>query len=45
MPGLRQFPVRKTYVVFYRVNFANVENVEIVRIVHGRRDFRKLFEA
>jgi toxin ParE1/3/4 len=42
MPGLRHFPVRKTYVIFYR---RNADDIEIVRIVHGHRDFIALFDT
>ena len=41
MWGIRLIVVRQTYVVFYRVRD---EDIEIVRVVHGRRDFSKLFD-
>ena len=39
--GIRLFPVRKTYAVFYRIHG---DSVEIVRVVNTRRDFGRLFE-
>lgn len=42
LPGLRLIVVRRMYVVFYRIQD---EEIEIVRIVHGRRDFSKMFEV
>ncbi len=41
IPEMRLVVVRKVYVVFYRLAD---EDIEIVRIVHGRRDFSKLFD-
>ena len=41
LAGIRLFPVRKTYAVFYRITD---DAVEIVRVVHARRDFGRLFE-
>ena len=41
VPGIRLIVVRQTYVVFYRVRD---DEGEVVRVVHGRRDFSKLFE-
>lgn len=41
LPGIRLFPVRKTYAVFYRIHH---ESIEIVRVVHARQDFGRLFE-
>ena len=41
MPGIRVFPVKKNYAVFYRVL---ADAVEIVRVVHAARDFSRLFE-
>jgi toxin ParE1/3/4 len=37
--GLRSFPVG-SYMVFY---FAIEEGIEIVRVLHGRRDIEKIF--
>jgi toxin ParE1/3/4 len=42
LPGIRLFPVRKTYAVFYRIQD---DAVEIVRVVNGRRDFNRLFDS
>ena len=40
--GIRVFPVKKNYAVFYRL----VEDaVEIVRGVHAARDFSRLFDV
>ncbi|MCA9059475.1 MAG: type II toxin-antitoxin system RelE/ParE family toxin [Planctomycetaceae bacterium] len=41
LPGIRVFPVKKNYAVFYRVHD---DAVEIVRVVHAARDFNRLFE-
>ena len=41
IPGIRVFPVKKNYAVFYRVL---ADAVEIVRVVHAARDFSRLFE-
>lgn len=41
MPGLRLIVVRKSYVVFYR---SSNEDIEVVRIIHGARDYSKLFD-
>lgn len=41
LQGIRLFPVRKTYVVFYR---HTEDAVEIVRVVNARRDFNRLFD-
>lgn len=41
MPGLRLIVVRKSYVVFYR---SSNEDIEVVRVIHGARDYSKLFE-
>jgi toxin ParE1/3/4 len=38
-PGLRSFPVGN-YVVFYRIV---PEGIELVRVLHGARDLRRLF--
>ena len=38
--GLRSFPVGR-YIIFYR---SNKEGIEIVRVLHGARDFPPLFE-
>ena len=38
-PGLRSFPVGN-YVVFYRIV---PEVIELVRVLHGARDLRRLF--
>jgi len=38
--GLRSFPVQK-YIIFYR---PREDGVEIVRVLHGARDFPPLFE-
>jgi toxin ParE1/3/4 len=40
-PGLRSFPAH-VYVIFYRIGDGQVE-VEIVRIIHGRRDIEAIF--
>jgi toxin ParE1/3/4 len=37
--GLRSFPARE-YMIFYRIGEAQVE---IVRIIHGRRDIEAIF--
>ena len=37
--GILLIVVRQTYVVFYRIHD---EEIEVVRVVHGRRDFSKL---
>ena len=42
IPGIRVFPVKKNYAVFYRVL---ADAVEIVRVVHAARDFGRLFET
>lgn len=42
IPRVRLFVVRQTYAVFYRIR---EDEVEIVRIAHGRRDFFKLFDS
>jgi toxin ParE1/3/4 len=39
-PGLRSFAVGR-YIIFYRLH---EEGVEIVRVLHGARDFPPLFE-
>jgi toxin ParE1/3/4 len=39
LPGVRSMPVHP-YVVFYRVRN---EAVEIVRVIHGRRDIGTIF--
>lgn len=41
LPGLRLIVIRKVYVAFYRINGPEIE---VVRIVHGRRDFSMLFD-
>lgn len=41
LPGIRLVVVSQLYVVFYRIQD---EAVEIVRVVHGRRDYSKLFD-
>jgi toxin ParE1/3/4 len=38
--GLRSFPARD-YVIFYRIGEAQVE---IVRVIHGRRDLEAIFK-
>lgn len=40
-PGIRVFPVKKNYAVFYRVLD---DAIEIVRVVHAARDFDRLFD-
>ena len=40
--GIRVFPVKKNYAVFYRIL---EDEVEIVRVVHAARDFNRLFDA
>ena len=39
-PGLRSV-LRQPYVIFYRVN---EDDVEIIRVLHGRRDFSAIFK-
>jgi toxin ParE1/3/4 len=39
-PGLRSFPVQR-YIIFYH---PREDGVEIVRVLHGARDFPPLFE-
>ena len=39
-PGVRSFPVG-SYLVFYRIIDAGIE---VVRVLHGKRDIKKLFE-
>lgn len=41
LPGVRVFPVKKNYAVFYRVQ---TDSIEIVRVVHAARDFDRLFD-
>jgi toxin ParE1/3/4 len=41
LPGLRSLPV-KGFVIFYRVG---TMHVEIVRVVDGRQDLDRIFEA
>lgn len=41
MPGIRLIVVHHTYVVFYRIRN---DEIEVVRVVHGKRDFSKLFD-
>ncbi len=38
--GLRSWPVRKTYLIFYRLT---TDGTEVVRILHGARDLDELF--
>jgi toxin ParE1/3/4 len=38
--GLRSFPAAR-YIIFYR---ENRDGIEIVRVLHGARDFPPLFE-
>jgi toxin ParE1/3/4 len=40
-PGLRSFPVGN-YLVFYRVAS---DGIELVRVLHGSRDLKKLFTS
>ena len=40
--GIRVFPVKKNYAVFYRIL---EDEVEIVRVVHAARDFNRLLDA
>lgn len=39
-PGLRSFPVKR-YLIFYRQRKGGID---IVRVIHGARDFRPLFD-
>jgi len=41
-PGIRVFPVKKNYAVFYRVT---EDAIEVVRVVHAARDFSRLFDV
>ena len=41
LPGIRLVVVSQSYVVFYRILD---DAIEIVRVVHGRRDYSKLFD-
>jgi toxin ParE1/3/4 len=40
-PGMQSFPYGR-YVIFYR---AATDGIEIVRILHGARDFESIFEG
>ncbi len=42
LQGVRLFPVRKNYALFYR---PLPGGIEIVRVIHAARDFSRLFET
>lgn len=42
LTGIRLIVVSRNYVVFYRIFESEIE---VVRILHGRRDFAKLFDS